>query len=274
MRQITIWKNRLNKFCDHPQAVIPFLKKYIYYNFVADSYIKYYKNIKFLDYQQTINYLIDNDTSFVRFGDEAFDMVQGIGLYFNGWRQPYSPSLSGRYKEVLASNNPKLLVGFNPELILMSKKDFKDNLIPEQYQYWVNSKVFLREYINAEQIYGSALCFHENYNSQIDYNKILLYFKSKHLVVIGSKINRFKAANVGLTTTYIEGPGSDAWSEYDNLIVKVREIAVRYPKDKVLVLSSLGPATKVMVYDLTLEGFTVWDTGQLFDLALEKFIKN
>jgi hypothetical protein len=239
MFRITVWKNRLNKFLDHPPAVVPFLKKYTYYNFVADSYLHYYKDVTFLDYKETINYLIKSNASFVRFGDEAFDMVQGIGLYFNSWQQKYSPSLGDRYKQVLGSSQSRLLVGFNPELIFMSKKEFAEKGIPEQYQYWVNSKVFLKDYLNPGQTYGSALSFQERYNSDIDYVAIVKYFRTKHLVVVSSKIDRFKSAQVGLTTNYIEGPGSDAWSQYENLLTQVQQVAFAYPKEDTLILSSL-----------------------------------
>ncbi len=273
MRQLIIWQNRLKKFWDNPSAIWPFLKKHFYYNWIADSYIPYYENLVFLNYQETINSLIRDNRSFVRFGDEAFDMVQGIGLYFNNWRQKYNPELGKRYKEVLGSNHPKLLVGFNPELILMSKVDFKEKGISEQHQYWTNTKVFLKDYINSGQVYGSALCFHERYNDKINYKQIFDYFRVKNLVVVASNTARFKDAQLGQTTDYIDGPSSDAWDSYQELIAEVRRVLGKYSKEGALVLIALGPTSKVMAYDLTLEGYTVWDTGQLFDLALSKLVK-
>lgn len=274
MKQFTIWHNRLRKFIDYPLAVIPFLKKRAYYNFVADFYVKYYQDVKFLNYDETIDALITENKSFVRFGDDVFDMIQGIGLYFNNWRQKYDPRLAKRLREVLRANHPKLLVGFNPELILLTKEEFRQKGISEEYQYWTNSKIFLKDYINQGQIYGSTLCFQERYNKNLNYQKILNHLKSRYLVIVASNIGRFSNAVLGKTTDYIEGPSSDAWFEYDSLLQEVKDVASRHPKEEVLILGALGPATKILTYDLTKEGYAVWDTGQLFDLALGKLTKN
>lgn len=260
----------MRKFVDYPLAVVPFLKKRLYYNWVSDSYLTYYKDIKFLNYQETIDTLINQNMSFVRFGDDVFDMLQGIGLYFNGWRQKYEPDLAERLKEVLSSCNPRLLVGFNPEFILLSKRQFKEKGIPKEYQYWTHSKVFMKDYINLGQVYGSALCFQERYNKNINHQQILDHLKTKHLIIVASNTKRFKNAKFGLTTDYVEGPSSDAWSNYKDILSRVSNAASQYPKEDVLVLSALGPTTKVMTFDLTKVGYAVWDTGQLFDLALNR----
>lgn len=263
----------MRKFLDHPLAVVPFVKKYAYYNFIADSYLKYYQDVKFLNYNETIESLIEENKSFVRFGDDVFDMIQGIGLYFNDWRQKFDPNLAKRLKEVLRANHPKLLVGFNPELVFLSKSQFKEQGIAHEYQYWTNSKIFLKDYLNKGQVYGSTLCFQERYNKSLDYQKILSHLKSRHLMIVTSNVSRFKDVALGMTTDYVEGPSSDAWSEYNRIIEKIKDIASNYPKEDILILGALGPATKVLAYDLTREGYTVWDTGQLFDLALGKLIK-
>ena len=260
------------KFRDHPPAVIPFLKKRLYYNLVADSYLKYYQDVTFLDYQETIDTLINDNRSFARFGDEAFDMIQGIGLYFNNWRQRYHPELAKRYREVIGSNHPRLLLGFNPELFLMTRAEFAQAGIPEQYQFWTNTKVFLKDHLNEGQVYGRALCFHERYNTKINYEEIIGHLKTRHLVVIAANTKRFNNATLGLTTDYIEGPGNDAFDHYDELLEKARQTAAAYPREQVLTLAALGPTSKVLVYDLTLEGYTAWDTGQLFDLALKRLL--
>ena len=162
--RLYIWQNRLSKFIDYPLAIVPFVKKRLYYNARADSYISYYKNSTFLSYQETIDELITKNRSIVRFGDDVFDMLLGIGLYFNDWHQRYDSVLATRLKEVLASREEKLLVCFNPEFILKTKAEFEVEGIGEQHQFWTHSKVFLKDYLQPGQIYGSALCFQERYN--------------------------------------------------------------------------------------------------------------
>ncbi len=270
MQQLKFWRNRLRKFRDNPRAVWPFVRKYCYYNFIGDSYIKYYRDVHFLSYEETAEAILTEGKSIVRFGDEVFDMLLGIGLYFNDWRQKYEPSLAARTKEVLASREPKLLVCFNPELILMNKEEFKAKGIAEQHHFWTHSRIFLKGYLSPTQAYGRALTFHERYNPALPYDRLIEHLRRKHLIIVASNTARFGGRQFGLTTTYIEAPKSDAWSQYDSLLSSVLTEAGKYARGSVLVLASIGPAAKVMVYDLVRQGYTAWDTGQFFDLALKR----
>ena len=66
----------LRKFLDNPISIFPFLKKYMYSRFVADSMIPLYEGHKFLDYAVTLDYAIEKNVTLIRFGDELFDMLQ------------------------------------------------------------------------------------------------------------------------------------------------------------------------------------------------------
>lgn len=272
---LTVWKNRLQKFFDNPRAILPFLKKRMYYSFVADSQLKHYKDFKYLDYNQTIDYVIHRNASIVRFGDELFDMLQGIGLYYGTWRQRYDNQLAGKLKEIISSQNPKLLVCFNPEFILHDKAWFREQGIPEQYHFWTNAKMHLKNYYHKDNMYGSALCFTPRYNKQIPYEKLKKFFESKNIIIVTSQIERFKNIKLGRTTFFIEAPGSDAWQSYEKIKGEVLSLMKdeKLPKEGTLTLVSMGSAAKVLVYDLTLAGYTAWDTGQFFDLAFQEIKK-
>ena len=267
--QLKFWRNRVKKFRDNPRAVWPFIRKYLYYNQISDSYIRYYKDITFLSYEATVERILSGQVSIVRFGDEVFDMTLGIGLYFNDWRQRYDPVLAARTQEVLSSANPRLLVCFNPELILKTKAECIADGIRNEHQFWTHSRIYLKKYIHQNQVYGRALSFHARYNPSLPYEKILNHLKTKHLIVVTSNTARFNNGKFGLTTDYIEAPKNDAWDVYPQLLARVRATARAYANTDVLIMASIGPTAKVMIYDLCLEGYTAWDTGQFFDLALE-----
>jgi Glycosyltransferase GT-D fold len=272
MQQLKVWRNRLCKFYDHPAAIVPFLKKQLYYRWVSDRYIPQYQSVRFLSYDETVKELLTQNRSIVRFGDEVFDMLLGIGLYFNNWRQQYDAALATRLKEVLASADDRLLVCFNPELILKTKAEMDAQGIGWQHQFWTNSRVYLKDYIHVDRVYGSALSFHERYNPALPYEEIIEHMRHKHLIIVASNTGRFLGQQFGLTTSYVEAPASDAWSQYDTLLGTVLREAKEYDKESVLVLASIGPAAKVMVFDLTKTGYTVWDTGQFFDLAIHRLL--
>ncbi len=270
-----VWKNRFQKFLDNPKAVIPFFKKRLFYNFIADSQIKYYKDFKYLNYEDTLNYIIDNNKSVVRFGDELFDMLEGIGLYYGNWRQRYNKKLAERMKEVISSKNPNLLICFNPELILKTKQEFIKEGIGEQHQFWTNSKMFLKNYYHKDVTYGSALCFNPRYNQNINYSKLKTFFATKNIIIITSNTERFQNINLGKTNNLIESPASDAWQEYDRIKKELLNLieSKGFSKEDTLTLISMGSAAKILVYDLTLMGYVAWDTGQFFDLAFSEIRK-
>ena len=276
---ITVWKNRVCKFLDNPLAFFPFLKKRLYYDFIADDQIKYYKDFKYLNFEDTLNEIIDKNRSIVRFGDELFDMLQGIGLYYGDWRQKYSKDLAKRMEEVISSRDPRLLVCFNPEFILKTKKEFISEGIGNQWHFWTNSKIFLKNYYHKDIVYGSALCFTPRYNKNINYQKLKDYFLKKHIVIVTSSTDRFKNIELGKTTDFIEAPKSDAWQSYEMIKGKIISLVENksWPRENILILASMGSAAKVLTYDLTKLGYTTWDTGQFFDLAareIENLSKN
>lgn len=271
----TIWRNRVNKFLDNPLAIFPFLKKRLFYNYIADKQISTYRDCKYLDYDETIHEIVTNNRSIIRFGDELFDMLQGIGLYYGDWYQKYDPDLAKRLREVLNSSDPRILVCFNFEFILKSKKEFKEEGIPEQYQFWTNSKMFLKNYLHPEQVYGSALSFNIQYNPGLDFNKLEKFIENKNVVIITSNIERFKDIKLGKTTDFIDCPASDVWKHYSYIYDKATSIVKEkgYTKENVLFFVSLASTAKILVFDLTKEGYVAWDTGQFFDLAAEKIRK-
>lgn len=275
MLNLYIWKNRIQKFFDNPKAILPFLKKHLYYSFIADRQLYLYRDLKYLNYEQTIDDIIDNNKSIVRFGDELFDMLQGIGLYYGNWRQKYDPKLAEKMKEVISSRNPRMLVCFNPEFILKDKKWFKDTGIPEQYHLWTNSKIFLKDYYHKDTIYGSALCFTPSHNKNIDYQKLKNFFLTKHIIIVTSNIQRFQNIKLGKTTDFLEAPASDAWQSYEQIKKSLLPLLQKKnaPANEILMLISMGSAAKVLAYDLTNLGYTAWDTGQFFDLASREIQK-
>ena len=270
MKFFYVWKNRLGKFLDYPPAILPFLKKRFYLNRIADNYIQYYKDVTFLDYDATMDQILNQNKSIVRFGDDVFDMLLGIGLYFNDWKQVYKKDLAEGLKRVLSSKHPNLLVCFNPEFILKTKEEFVKEGIGEQHHFWTNSKIYLKDYIDGDRVYGSALSFQERYNKNLPYDKIVEHLKTKHLIIVASNTARFKNKQLGLSTAYVEGPSSNAWDSYIRLREEVLNKVSSLPKSDTLIMTGLGPSSKIMVLDLTEAGYTVWDTGQFFDLALKR----
>jgi hypothetical protein len=270
MASLGIWKKRMHKFLDNPRALWPFVVKKCYHNFVCDRYLSRYEGFTFLGPNETIDHIIDENKSIVRFGDEAIDMTRGIGLYYEDWHQKYDRELARRYKEVLAARHPRLLVAYNPQFFLKTKAELRAIGMPPQI--WTNSKVFLWRYLHSDVPYGTALCLQPQFNPDIDFQKLGDYFKTKHVVIVTGKIERFSHIALGKTTDLLGCPKNDVWSQYGAIyrdaIALVKEKG--YRPDETLFLISLACTAKVMAYDLTVAGYQAWDTGQFFDLAFRE----
>lgn len=265
-----VWGNRMRKFFDNPRAIVPFFKKRLYYNFVADSYLPYYKDYSYLGLQETIDYAIKHRVSILRFGDELFDMLLGIGVYFGNWRQQYSPEIAKAYTDILTSSDPRLLRCFCWNLILKSKREFAEMGIAEQWQFWTNSRVYLKDYLRKDATYGSALCFHPRYNPDIDFNALRDFFANKNIIIIASRPERFSHIALGRTTDVVGAPESDAFEVYKDIKRDILALIEEkgYDPNDVLILGSAAAASRAVIYELTIERDIVgWDTGQFFDLA-------
>lgn len=270
-----LWSMRFKKARDNPKALISVLKRKLYRNPTSESKIKYFKELTFLNYKDTIDYAIKNNMSIMRFGDTLPDIMDGISVYFADWKQTYRKTLAKRLDEVLSINDDRILKCFNLELITMSKSDFDKLGRLEEFNTWASSRHLLQKYLKKGQIYGSALCFQPSYNKELDFRQLADYFSSKHIIIATSQPERFNNLKLGITTSFIEAPRSDSWDKYDEIKNDIIKTANNLGVDKsnILVMISATLTADVLVYDLTKIGYQVWDTGQFFDLASREISK-
>lgn len=270
-----MWKQRLKKFLDNPFVVFYFLINRIYYRLVADKISDSYKTkITFLSGKDTLETLLKKDTSIIRIGDGTFGYLMGSGIYFNNWRFKYNRKFSKELQCVLKNGqNDNILFCVPHTFTNKNKADFIKEGIGNEWQIWTAAKVILNNYLIPGHTYGDATCFHIRYNPDINFPALKKYLDTKHIIITTSNIERFKDLKLGLSTTLIEAPSSDAWRVYKRLeeeITKTISDKKLNPKD-VLIMISAAEAAKVMIYNLSLKGFTAWDTGQFFDLAAKEF---
>ncbi len=265
----------MQKFFDNPRAIIPFILKRIYYNHVADSYLKDYKDFNYLPPKETLNHIIDNNLSLIRFGDGSFDIIMGFSIYFNGWRQKYNKTLADKLTMIMRSKKKTILLCFTVDFILKPKSWFVEQGEEIGYYSWVFSKLLLRRIFSKDTLYGSSLCFYPKYNTDIDYKKLQHYFASKHIVIVASNVEKFTNMQLGKTTHFVAAPGSDAWQSYEGIKKETLKLITEksLPKEEVLVLTSMAEAAKVLVYELDELGYRAWDTGQFFDMASKEINK-
>lgn len=268
-----MWQNRLSKFLDNPLIFLSFVRARFWYRLVADRRSLSYRAVRFLSASETIEEIVNNDRSIIRVGDGTFGYLSGASIYFNDWQFRYDRKFAKNLERVIAKGQTEnILFSYPYRFILDTKADFKKRGAENEWPIWVTAKATLRKYVKPGHTYGDALCFHPRYNPEIDFKLLKQYFLTKNIIIITANVARFKDIQLGKSTTLIEAPGSDAWLNYLELENQALDLVNKnnWSSKEVLFMISAAEAAKIMVYDLTKEGYTAWDTGQFFDLAAKE----
>lgn len=248
------------------------LTQWVYLRFGKINFIE---NFKALDISSMIDYM-KGGGSIVRFGDGEILILEGRGAPDY---QEYSAELQKSLLKVFKSNNSNLLVCI--PRCLNGGKDFSILTTRAAY-FWARFAVhnfeWLTKHINPEQLYGDT----EISRPWIDslnreragyvFQEFKNLFRDRKLVIIEGRYTRFGCGNdlilKARKISRIIGPEKNAFNYCSQFI----EEATKCDKDS-LIIVSLGPAGKVVTYELVQKGYQVWDLGHL-DIEYEWFIRN
>lgn len=220
-------------------------------------------NIRVFGPEETVEYLENHGGSFCRFGDGEFMLMQGENLGF----QPYHPLLALKLWEIFTQSDQNMMIGI-PYQQLQTPERF--NELVKQFYFtsgkWIRSflncylPVRRKQYIDTgfNQVYQT----YSSMNFAAYYEKVRRLFEQKKLTIIAGEgiLDKltYDVFDLAKEKEYLYGPATDAFSAYDEILEKARRI----DKDR-LICVILGPASKVLIRDLTQEGYTAWDIGHL-----------
>lgn len=269
MNSLHLFHSRILKFLDNPKAVLYFIRRKMYDDFIADTYVPFYKKLRFLSAEETFNYIIDNNCSIIRFGDGEFGLIRGASVYFNGWRQKYSDDLKDGLTKALSSQEKNILVCLPGEYLTRSKIDLTASNQESEHRFWVNAKVICKNYIHKNVVYGSCFAFYPRFNTSINFLKLKKYLQTKEVVIITSNTSRFKNIELGRKTYLLEAPSRDSWDKEKEIMASFKKLTEEnsLSKENTLIMVSMGSAAKVVTYNLAMGDYTAWDAGQFFDVA-------
>lgn len=230
-----------------------------------------------LNYDRTIELLLNFPKSFCRFGDADIEIMMGNNYPY----QKYDERLKNIMLEILEKNDDKLYVGINYNYF-HSIANFNDFNRKFYILYASKYRNFLLKHCNNERQYIAA-GFTQLYTVLVDYNysdyfkKVKLLFKDKELVIVAGQgvldKLQFDIFELAKSREYIQAPNLHAFSEFDNLL----NAALDFPPDKKTFVFILGPCAKALVYKLTQKGYIAWDIGHLakdYDAYMRGIEKN
>lgn len=212
--------------------------------------------------EDSLDLILNNPKSFVRFGDGEINIINGKSIPF----QNYDERLAQIMLEILEREIEGLYVGINYSYFHTSKHMNEYN----RKFYLLDVKPlreFLLKHCNVNRTYIAA-AFNQMYigsngnDLREYYDKIKKMFRGRELVIFAGKgildnleNDVFEEAS---SKEFVWGPSKNAFEHYE----EIYEQACTYSKDKTLCFI-LGPASKALVYRLSQEGYMAWDIGHM-----------
>lgn len=210
----------------------------------------------------TMQELLNTNKSIIRFGDGEYIIMEGGGIPF----QKYDRDLGEKLRTIIMSNHNNLMLGIGYEYFhtpIHCRKSVRDFV----YTWGVDNYDIIIKYVQRLKEYGSTsisqvYAAYERYDFEQYYMMFKQLILSKKIVIVcGDRVFANIEHNIldGANVQYIYGPAKDAYGELEQL----RQEICKRDKDELL-LFALGPAGKVLAYEMFLKGYRVLDVGHIF----------
>ncbi len=224
------------------------------------------------DTSEAIDKIVNENCSMIRFGDGEFEQMRGKERLVY---QKYDEKMGYRLKEILNSNNSKLLLAIANNY---GNLEQYDELIANGIRKYMTKEI--RDYhytlLNKNRVYYDAYMF-KGYmpykNKELSGQRFSIMkkiWKGRDIVIVEGEYTRTGAGNDLLagakSIERILAPTKNASVVYNQLLKE----ALKINKDK-LILVVLGPAGKCLAYDMFNQGYQVVDIGQI-DMDYEWYL--
>lgn len=220
---------------------------------------------------ETIKKVKEEKLSVIRFGDGEITLIEGSDLLFQKWNSVLAKQL----ETIIKDDDPKLLIcipGMWDDLKKFEAYAYKfikhhmyrykhlwDNLVSYDYTYGETN--FTRNYLayknkpEAGKIFSAIKSLWENEDT-------LLIEGEKSRLGVGNDLFQ----NVS-SLHRILCPAENAYNRYQDIVQEVEK-----QSRNTLILLSLGPAAKVIAYELFKKGYRVLDIGHI-DMEYEMYLR-
>ena len=214
-----------------------------------------------LDFEDTLDLLLERPKSFSRFGDGELAIIAGKSTPF----QEYRRDLAERLKEILRELQDACYVGLDHRYFTPPKNSTREAKISAR----MNGK-FWRETIlahcNRKRLYITSAfscghtAFDGDYSAYMEKTREL--FRDRELIIFSGRtvFDRIEhdVFEYAASRQHVFADSKNAWSQYGEIMTLARQ----FPKNFTLCFI-LGQAATVLAYDLAQEGYMAWDIGHL-----------
>lgn len=240
------------------------LKKYIKILFYPISRLYFFIkpiNVIVDTPEETLDKLLDSTKSLIRFGDGEIAIIQGKSLSF----QSFTPEIQIQLKSILLSNDENILIGV-PDIFSEFNKFQRTSKIFWNFELFKNRNIFrlLENKVYANTHVSRPYMIYKNKTNKISFfYKIQKLWDGKDIIIIEGENSRNGVGNDLYSNTKsikrIIGPSKNAFTK----IEIIKKFVINNINKKNIIFISLGPAAKILAYDLIQEGYRVIDIGHL-----------
>lgn len=228
-----------------------------FYHYIRDRYPEV------LTEKQTVEQILEKGISFARYGDGEFKLCRGKSIA----RQPASPALSRRLREILRNDTPNLAIGIPP---FPDKARITDSTMDSFFR-----KFYFREWESVHymgnKIYLSFSAFFPDHCG-LPSDEVPAYIERFRRIWQDRNItfvcnDRFRKAmsssdlfNNAKSRSFIRTPDKNAYERYDDLL----EQSARRPADNLFLLAC-GPTATILACDLAARRYQAVDVGDILE---------
>lgn len=214
----------------------------------------------FLSAEETVNYILKERKSFIRFGDGEFDILEGKGIHYQKFNKRLGGMLERIVKEYIKNREVSYLLGM-PGLCIEPTGRF---LLKSQVMLssWAHSRYYFNKKFDCPVQYGDAFLFRKGMDNI--YKRLWTESKVSHFIFVHNDrkyADKFQKT-WGVEVSFVKIPGKNA---FDKIDIIYKEIKSKIKEKNDMVLISAGPCGKVLAYQLSGEGIWVIDTGHCWD---------
>ena len=214
------------------------------------------------DINQTLDYIVENQSSIIRFGDGEMDLMLGRSIPY----QVYDENLASQLKEIISlQSDEKLVIGL-PNVFAD-----RSNFTSEAEAFWKGHlEHHLKDYVELATAdwYGTTFVsrpyidYVDKSQSFSQFEKLKQIWKNEDILIVEGVTSRsgvgndlFDGAN---SIKRIICPSHNAYSR----IEEIQEAVLQYAENR-LILCMLGPTAKILSYNLFKKGYRVLDIGHI-----------
>ncbi len=254
---------------------------------MANQIEKYHKHINNMPYEleienipkiksaeELLDLVIKYKYSISRFGDGEFELMLNRG---RPWFQEPDSKLAMRLKEILTSDNKKVIVTIPRNFGCLDV--YKDNAAEGIREYMsADIRADIMRYIDLDKVYYDAyvsrpyIIYKDKNRAAKIFTLFKKIFEERNIIIVEGRFSKFGVLNDLFSgcksIRRVECPSKNAWDRYDEIISCIKS---NYQEGD-LVCISLGPTATVLAYDLGILGIQSIDIGHL-DNEYEWFLK-